>query len=214
MVPEMLEHGRPAIVSEADVVEHDLPTYWAQHPRDRSLPHLGIGVEHLEDAVHRGEAAGDDQVELRESLHRLVEQPEVGVERHERSDRESTAEHFEGTKPEHQDRPDRREKPCSSERHRLELHVGEDAVKEAFTLLVKRPGLGFFLCERLDRGDRSELLVKLAGYLLQLVMDGPALLSEPPGEPEAYPRLAREPGEREQCDLAVPGEQRDNAARE
>src|SRR5881275_500880 len=129
-MPETLEHGGTAIVTKGDVLERDLPTHPAQYPGAWSLPHLGVGVEHLEDAVHRGQAAGDDQVELRESLYRLVEQPEVGVERHERSDRESTGEHFEGTKPEHQDRPDRREKPCSPERHRLELHVGEDAVKE------------------------------------------------------------------------------------
>src|SRR5438477_12117422 len=197
----MLEHWRPAIVSEGDVLERDLPTHPSQHPRGRSLPHRGIGVEHLEDAVHRGETAGDDQVELRESLYRLVEQPEVGVERHERSDRESTGEHFQGTKPEHQDRPDRREKSRSPERHQLEPHVAEDTGKEASTLLVERPGLGFFLGERLDRGYRSELLVQLPGDLLQLVMDDPALLPATPGAPVAYPRVTRKHGPRGEGEL-------------
>src|SRR5947208_16422376 len=87
-------------------------------------------------------------------------------------------------------------------------------MKEAFTLLVKRAGLGFFLRERLDRGDRSELLVQLAGDLLQLVMDGPALLSEPPGEPEAYPRVTRQHGQRDQGELPMRDEQHHDDARE
>src|SRR2546430_4248401 len=177
-MPETLEHWRPTIVAKTDVLECDLAAHPAEHVRAGSLPYLGVSVGHFEDALHRGQAAGDDQVELRESLHRLVEETEVGVERHERSDRETTCQHLEGPKPEHQDGPDRGEEPGGPERHRLELHVGEHAVKEPFTLLVKRAGLGFLLCERLDRGDRSELLVLLARDLLQLVMDGPAMLSE------------------------------------
>src|SRR5206468_12072299 len=48
----------------------------------------------------------------------------------------------------------------------------------------------------------------------QLVMDDPALLSEPPGEPEAYPCVTREHGQRDQGELPVRDEQHHNDARD
>ena len=146
-----LEHRRSTFVLKTHLLKHEIPPRAFHRPSTRPLLDFRKGVEDFEDAIHRREAVGENEVQFRQALDGLVQHPEIGVESHERTDRQTRGPHFSGSHPEHENGSNGREKSSGAKRNGLQLHAAHHGVEVFFTLRFEFVGDGFFFGEGLNR---------------------------------------------------------------
>ena len=111
----VVQHGLLRVVAEGHAAKLHLAAHVRQVDGVGGVEHVGLGVEHRVDLLHRGHRRLEGVVELAELLQRVEEAVQVADERHQHADLEGVAADESAAVPEHDDHGDGRQ----------ELHEGE-----------------------------------------------------------------------------------------
>ena len=149
----LLQHGRPAIERQRDVVQLQVAPHRRQRRRRRELDHLGFDVQDLVHAAQRHAHRREARVQPHQRLHG-PEQPQlIGHERHERAQRQRPVDDPLAAVEKHQRGAARQHQPGQAARQigrPLHRHQGVD---EPVVPAAKTPHLAFLRVGGDDQPD-------------------------------------------------------------
>ena len=166
---DVVQHRLVGVVAEGHVAELDLSAHVGQVDGVRRVEHVGVGVEHRVDLLHRGHRRLERVVELAELLQRVEEAVQVADEGDQHADLERVAADQRAAVPEDDDDGDRRdeldEREVQAALHdgaRVDVAVG--GVGDLQPLVV-----ALLAAERLEHADPRDRLLQVGAHVADLV---------------------------------------------
>ncbi len=208
---EVVQDVGELAVAEPDVIELDMALDLRKVKCSGAVDHLGLLVEHAEDAVERGGSGEERVVQLRELLNRVEEVGEVQREREQRSHGHAAVHDERTAEPEHDRRRDRGEHVDGREVDAVEHHGLVVRAAVALVDTAKRRLARRLARERLHDPHPGDVLGERCGDDPEPFTDTPVRAVRADAEPGRGQGHQREHGQR--CKGEAPVEQEEDDRR-